>query len=306
MLEFRNVTIEKNRSILLEHFNLTVNDGAILGIFSNDVKVREALMQAAVGGRCPNKGEIILDEEQVYDHPADLLGKIGYMPSHYGFHERIRVDECYDAFLTLYHVVGRRRVNRVSQVLVALGLEKYEKSFIGELPEEELPFLALGRAILHQPQWLFLEEPFANMNLKDRTKMVNILLNLAELGVSLVITSQSYPDVNDIFSDIAVIEGSHLKTQGSLEEVVEEAINRSPIRMHLLSGLEEALSVLKEEPTVDRVIVDGMDVIFRFTGTDEDQARILSEMVKRGALIHHYSRDQLDLSDIFHLGVEEN
>ena len=69
--------------------------------------------------------------------------------------------------------------------------------------------------------------------------------------------------------------------------------------MHILAQMERALEVLKENPLVDRVTVDGDDVIFRFNGGEKEEAELLTDLVASGALIHNYMRDQANIEEIF-------
>ena len=88
-------------------------------------------------------------------------------------------------------------------------------------------------------------------------------------------------------------------TFGPVEEVYAEALCKSPVRMHILAQMEKALEVLKENPLVDRVTVDGDDVIFRLNGGEKEEAELLTDLVASGALIHNYMRDQADIEEIF-------
>lgn len=69
--------------------------------------------------------------------------------------------------------------------------------------------------------------------------------------------------------------------------------------MHVLAGMEEALMVLKQNSLVDRVTVDGMDVIFRFNGEEKAEAELLNDLVLSGALIQNYMRDRVNIEQIF-------
>ena len=57
--------------------------------------------------------------------------------------------------------------------------------------------------------------------------------------------------------------------------------------------------VLKQNSLVDRVTVDGMDVIFRFNGEEKAEAELLNDLVLSGALIQNYMRDRVNIEQIF-------
>ena len=94
-----------------------------------------------------------------------------------------------------------------------------------------------------------------------------------------------YPEMMGFITDVLVMESGKNLTFGPVEEVYAEALCKSPVRMHILAQMEKALEVLKENPLVDRVTVDGDDVIFRFNGGEKEEAELLTDLVASGALI---------------------
>ena len=77
------------------------------------------------------------------------------------------------------------------------GIRQYMSAFIAELPAEMLPFLCLAKTVLHDPQWLLLDEPFADLSSANRNSMIKILLMLQEQGKSMVVNSQMFPETRD-------------------------------------------------------------------------------------------------------------
>ena len=178
-------------------------------------------------------------------------------------------------------------------------MTKYKQTFIGELPIDTFPFLYLGKAILQEPEWLLMDDPFDNMSVTARKKMIGILLSLHEKGTSMIINTSMYPEMMGFITDVVVIEEGKNLTFGPVEEVYAEALCKSPVRMHILAQMEKALEVLKENHLVDRVTVDGDDVIFRFNGGEKEEAELLTDLVASGALIHNYMRDLANIEEIF-------
>ena len=175
------------------------------------------------------------------------------------------------------------------------GYMSKEYGFYSLLKVEEY----LGKAILQEPEWLLMDEPFDNMSVTARRKMIGILLTLHEKGTSIILNTPMYPEMMGFITDVLVMESGKNLTFGPVEEVYAEALCKSPVRMHILAQMEKALEVLKENPLVDRVTVDGDDVIFRFNGGEKEEAELLTDLVASGALIHNYMRDQADIEEIF-------
>ena len=87
--------------------------------------------------------------------------------------------------------------------------------------------------------------------------------------------------------------------EGETEEIFETALKKSPVRMRVLAGLEDALEVLKANALVDRVTVDEQEVIFRFNGGEREEAELLTDLVASGAFIQNYMRDRVNIEEVF-------
>lgn len=299
MLEFQNVSIYRKEKRILHDFTLQMEEGTIFGLLGSDYRAKSMVLSAAGGGQTPDQGKILLDGVSVYQGRSDIYQSFGYMPREYGFYDLLRIEEYFELFLSLYKVNGRYREKRVKEVAELFGIEQYMRAFIVEVPAELLPFLCLAKTVLHDPQWLLLDDPFAELNATGRNAMIKILLMLQEQGKSMVINSQLFPETRGFFTDVAIIEEGKVVTGGRTEGVFETVMKKSPVRMHVLAGMEEALAVLKENRMVDRVTVDEQDVIFRFNGGEKEEAELLTDLVESGAFIQNYMRDRVNIEEFF-------
>lgn len=299
MLEFRNTSIYRREKRILDDFNLQIPDGAIMGLLGSDSKAKSMVLAAASGSQAPDYGQILLDGASIYRGKSGDFQRFGYMPREYGFYDLLRVDEYFELFLSLYKVNGRYRQKRMEEVAELFGIRQYMSAFIMELPAEMLPFLCLAKTVLHDPQWLLLDEPFVDLSSASRNSMIKILLMLQEQGKSIVVNSQMFPETRDFFTDVALIEEGKVVVEGETEDIFETALKKSPVRMHVLAGIDEALGVLKHNTLVDRVTVDEQDVIFRFNGGQREEAELLTDLVASGAFIQNYMRDRVNIEEVF-------
>ena len=299
MLEFQNISIFRREKRIQDDFNLKIPDGAIMGLLGSDSKAKSMILAAASGSQAPDYGQILLNGVSIYQGRSRSYQNFGYMPREYGFYDLLRVDEYFELFLSLYKVNGRYRQKRMEEVAELFGIRQYMSAFIMELPAEMLPFLCLAKTVLHDPEWLLLDEPFANLNSSSRNSMIKILLMLQEEGKSIVVNSQMFPETRDFFTDVALVEDGRVVVEGETEDIFETALKKSPVRMHVLAGLDEALEVLKMNTLVDRVTVDEKEVIFRFNGGEREEAELLTDLVASGAFIQKFMRDRVNIEEVF-------
>lgn len=295
MLEYRNLSVQTKTKKILDNISLYLEEGSILGLLGSDEEAKTMMLQVAAGCVKPTKGGVFLNRESLTAEGNQAYINVSYMPRNYGFHEMLSVSEYYELFASLYRVNGRYQERRIEEVLHLVNLEKYKDSFIEEIPLEMYPFLYLGKSILFEPKWLLLDEPYANLGPALQEKMKNILLTLLDQGTSFIINTQLFLNYSSLFTDVAVLENGRITVFGEIDEVMERAMKQSTIRMVVLKNLEDALRVLKNNYLVERVIVDGQKVVFRFHGDEEDEAHLLSDIVYSGALIQNYTRDPVNL-----------
>ena len=224
MLEFQNVTIYRKKKKIVDNLNLSLEDGVIFGLLGSDQPAKSSILQAATGSIKPSYGEILLDGNSVSSSDSTYL-HIGYMPQKYAFYEQLTVEEYFEVFLALYKVNGRYRSRRVDEVLNLLEMEEYRSSYISEILNELKPFLCLGKTILHEPSWLFFDEPFGDMSPAFRKKMLDCMGMLWEQGKSLVINSPIFPEINAFLTDVVVIEGGQVVAKGTIETCYESFLN---------------------------------------------------------------------------------
>lgn len=304
MIEFQNVTVKQKEKTILDDFSLQIPDGVIMGLVGSDDMAKSCLL-AVAGGVCKvNSGQIYLDDEPLLRPGRDGSGYelIGYMPTKYGFYENLSLEEYYEMFMALYHINSRYWEERVDEVLRLTELEEYKEAYINEIPADLYPLFYLARLLLHGPEWLFLDEPFSGLNISGRNHMIRVLLTLQDMGTSMVIHSQPFPEILDFYTDVCVLEEGKLKASGLIQDVYEIAMKQSSVRMHVIAGMDEALAVLKRNPLVERVTVNGMDVIFRFNGEEKEEAQLLSELIKEGSLLQNYMRKHVNIEEIFRGG----
>ena len=270
-----------------------------MGLLGSDSKAKSMILAAASGSQAPDYGQILLDGVSIYQERSRAYRRFGYMPRDYGFYDLLRVDEYFELFLSLYKVNGRYRQKRMEEVAELFGIRQYMSAFIAELPTEILPFLCLAKTVLHDPDWLLLDEPFADLSSASRNFMIKTLLMLQEQGKSIVVNSQMFPETRDFFTDVALVEDGRVVVEGETDDIFETALKKSPVRMHILAGMEEALAVLKENSLVDRVTVDEQDVIFRFNGGQQEEAELLTDLVASGAFIQNFMRDRVNIEEVF-------
>ena len=238
------------------------------------------ILAAASGSQAPDYGQILLDGVSIYQERSRAYRRFGYMPRDYGFYDLLRVDEYFELFLSLYKVNGRYRQKRMEEVAELFGIRQYMSAFIAELPTRDpaLPLSGKDRAArsgLAAVRRTVRGSEFCQPQLYDQDASHAAGAGQIDRGEFTDVSGDPGP----FLRTSPLVEDGRVVVEGETDDIFETALKKSPVRMHILAGMEEALAVLKENSLVDRVTVDEQDVIFRFNGGQQEEAELLTDLV---------------------------
>ena len=159
MIELRDVRVVYNRTIALDRVDLVIGPG-VTGLYGPNGSGKSTLLRVLAGLQRPARGEVTIDD--IPRHAADesLRRRIGYAGHDAGLYGRLTVAEN----LSLFGSLWGARPHRVAEVLDVLGLADRTHARVDELSAGFKRRAAVARALVHEPQILLLDEPFATLD----------------------------------------------------------------------------------------------------------------------------------------------
>ena len=234
MLEFQNLTIRRDNRTILDQLHMEIPPGTILGLVGPDDDAKTTILRTAAGIEYPSEGDVLLDGDSVFDKKSGAWMRYGYMSKDHVLFHQLKLFEYYEMYLSLYKIRGRIARIRIEDLIEELNLLKYTDLYLEELPLEMKSFVSLGQAILHEPKWLYLNQPFDGLDGAGRERMRNLLGRLNEEGVSIILNCSMLPEVAGMLTDVLVLEEGRVAISGPIEEVVER-VTRAILPQALMS-----------------------------------------------------------------------
>jgi ABC-2 type transport system ATP-binding protein len=136
------------------------------------------------------------------------------MSQRFSLYDDLTVDENLNFFGRTYGVRGKRLEARKDFVLKMAGLEGREKELTKNLSGGWKQRLALGTAIIHEPEMLFLDEPTAGVDPISRRAFWDLIYELAEAGTTIMVTTH-YMDEAELCQRLAFIQRGRIVADGS-------------------------------------------------------------------------------------------
>ena len=188
---------------------------------------------------------------------------------------------------------------RVKEVIGQVALEVKRDAMIAGLSRGMKQRLGIGRAIIHRPDVLVLDEPASGLDPKSRLELRNLLLSLRDQGTTILISSHILTELEGFCTSIGIMERGHLVRSGSIEEVTAAAGQARIVSMRWLGNSVDAIRAALARHGVSDADLKSGGGTFSFTGTDEELAQILGVMVATNVRIVEFSEIKQTVEDLY-------
>jgi ABC-2 type transport system ATP-binding protein len=269
--------------VAANQLSFDVASGEIFGLVGPNGAGKTTTLKMICGLVVPTSGSVSVNGVDVARQPEEAQRHLGYLADFFSLYDDLKVWEYLDYFARAYKMDRYLISKRVDELIQRLGLETKREAMIGGLSRGMKQRVGLGRAIVHDPPLLVLDEPAAGLDPKARVELKELLRELQRGGKTIFITSHILSDLEEICSSIAIIERGRLLRIGRLEDVMREGKAARRIRIRLAAPGFAASEWLSARPGVSSATMANAETTFSFTGSDMEMAELVRGMVSAGA-----------------------
>lgn len=304
VIETRALTKKYGDFVALDRLDMTIERGQILGFVGPNGAGKTTTIKILVGLARPTSGTAVIAGVDCVKEAQKIKRLVGYMPDTFGSYDNMRVNEYLDFFGAAFGVPSRERAKRIGDVLEQAGARKFGDLYVEALSHGMKQRVAIARTLLHDPQVLILDEPANGLDPQARIEMRQVLLDLADRGKTLLVTSHVLPELARICNRVAIITRGRLRAYGTLDEISRQLSARRPMEVLLtkLERLEQVVEIVQQyiEPEAD-ITSSPTEAVVRFhTGKrEEDLSRLLAALVRAGIGVAQFREVQTDLEEAF-------
>jgi len=280
----------------LKNVNLEIKKGEIIALLGPNGAGKTTLISTICGIVSPSSGTVTVDGFDIISDFRKTRAMIGLVPQ----------ELTLGAFDTVWSTVrfsrglfGSRRDDAyLEQLLKDLSLYDKKDSEIRALSGGMKRRVLIAKALSHNPEVLFLDEPTAGVDVELRKDMWKIVNKLRSQGVTIILTTHYIEEAEEIADRVGVINNGELLLVEQKEHLME-----SLGKKQLVMDLKE--SVKKIPPSLDKYNIeltdDGMQISYTYVVKDEESeiSDVLNEISNSGLLLKDLKIVQSSLEDIF-------
>jgi ABC-2 type transport system ATP-binding protein len=303
-IETRDLTKRYGRFTALDRLTLSVERGQILGFVGPNGAGKTTTIKILVGLARPTSGSARVAGADCVAGARKLKRLVGYMPDTFGSYDNMRVSEYLDFFGAAFKIPRRERARRIGAVLETAGADSFRDRYVEALSHGMKQRVAIARTLLHDPEVLILDEPANGLDPEARIEMRRLLLELADRGKTLLVTSHVLPELARVAHRVAIITRGQLRALGTLAEITRQLRPLRPMEILLTSaeGAGRVVEVVRQfiEPGAE-VSTSAAEAVVRFRTArrEEELAGLLAALVAAGVGVAQFREVQTDLEEAF-------
>lgn len=275
-----------------DYLHLSLGRGEIFVIFGPQGSGKSELLACLAGLKAPKKGKVLFKGKPQGRPTGRQNGMVPRIP---GVYEELQVWEYLDFFADVYSLDSHYRKPMISAAIAVCELSGQEAQKIGSLSFALRKRLSLARAVIPDPDLLFLDDPFYRLDRNEQATMRGVLARIQERGTTLVATAPCLGEFSEVASHLCVLTSRRVLAYGPTSHLRASLSCFKMMQVQFESGFRKAVKVLDEVSSVHHLSISMTTanlVRFLFKGTDQELTELLRRMAQEGATIVSYVEDQ--------------
>lgn len=261
MLELVNVSKRYKQLDAVNQLNMHIERGEIIGLLGPNGAGKSTAISILSSLIEPTKGDVLYERKSILKNPAHIRMVTGVVPQEIALYQDLSAEENLYFFGRIYRLSGKTLAKRVDEILELTGLADRRKTVVKNFSGGMKRRLNIGVALLHEPEFLIMDEPTVGIDPQSRTFILETVKRLnKEKGLTILYTSHYMEEVEYLCDRIYIMDQGNLIAVGTKEEIRAILSNEHAIRMEAEFLHKSFLEALREEPTFNKLTVENESV----------------------------------------------
>jgi ABC-2 type transport system ATP-binding protein len=285
--------------IAIEGFTLRIPDGQIFGLLGPNGAGKTTVMRILATLIFPTSGKAIIDNYCVGKKQDNkkIRNMIGLLPEVPGLYETLGTYKNLDYYAQFYGVPKDKRERGIKETLTNMGLWDRRDEPVGGFSKGMKQKIAIARALIHEPRYIFLDEPTASLDPEAAKAVRDYIIELKSEGRTIMINTHNLDEAERICDTVALVKNRLIKV-GNPRELARGLFTRTiGITLgHIPDSLIDEISKLG---FVSEARVERNKLFLNVNDPERDNKKIISWLIKKGLNVQFLKEEEHRLEDVY-------
>jgi ABC-2 type transport system ATP-binding protein len=299
IIEVKKLTRVFGRTCAVDQASFRFGAGQIFGFVGPNGAGKTTTMRIMATLDEPTSGDVLINGISVMQYPEQTRALVGYVPDSLPAHADMTVHEYLDFFARAHGLQGKTRREAVEEVALFTGLTPLREKTLNALSKGMKQRVSLGRALVHDPAVLIMDEPAAGLDPRARIELRELLRVLAERGKAVLISSHILSELSEMCQGVIIIEQGRILEEGTIRDVVNRGVRLRTLIVRVLERHDDLHRTLLQWPGVASVRRVSQELHADLDGQDEHCCDLLHQLVRQEYRVAEFKLHKADLESVF-------
>lgn len=289
-LEVRNLSKSFGSIKAVDDVSFNIPEGKVFGLIGRNGAGKTTTIRMMMNIYLPDNGEVILRGSPVTE---EFKQKVGYLPEERGLYKKMNVWDTLMFFASVKGKTGRETEKKANEYLRKFQLFDRKTSKIQDLSKGNQQKIQFISTILHDPEFLILDEPFSGLDPINTDLLRQIIIDLKNQGKVIIFSTHLMDFAEKMCDHIAMIDHGKIILHGSLQEIKRKYGHRN-----VNLSYDGDISFLQKHPIIESIQDFGNST--GITVMEESQTQeLLQLLLENNITIRKFSANDISLHEVF-------
>jgi len=222
-IEIKNLTKHYNNILAVKNINFKINKGSIVGLLGPNGCGKTTTIGMMLGLIKPTSGNVFINGQNIENenNRTKILEKVNFISPYVELPKKLTVEENLKVYGKMYGVNNLNE--KISNLMKELNLLEFEKRKTGELSSGQKNRVSLAKALINDPEILFLDEPTASLDPDVGDYIRTYIESFASnKGTTILLASHNMNEVERLCSEVMMMKNGSIIDKGTCDSLINK------------------------------------------------------------------------------------
>ena len=220
-IEVNNLAKQFKNTLAVNNISFKINKGTIIGLLGPNGCGKSTTIGMMLGLIKPTSGTVVINGQNIENNRTSLLEKMNFISPYIELPKKLTVEENLKVYGRLYGV--KNLEGKISEIMEKLNLTEFKKRKTGELSSGQKNRVSLAKALVNDPEILFLDEPTASLDPDVGDNIRTFIEDFAsKKGATILLASHNMNEVERLCHEVMMMKDGKIIDKGKSSDLINK------------------------------------------------------------------------------------